>query len=296
MLTFLPGPIKGVLALLLHSLNTIFWCTPIFVLSLVKLLVPIPVVVKAITSLLNTIASNWISMNGWVHALTQNMSWQVEGLDALKEKDWYLILANHQSWADIFVLQRIFNHRIPFMKFFLKQELVWVPVIGLAWWALDFPFMKRFTKSYLAKHPEMKGKDMETTKKACEKFKHLPVSIMNFVEGTRFTLHKHQRQQSPFKHLLKPKAGGAGFVMTAMGEQLHKVLDVTIAYPQKERSFWDFLCGKITEVRVQVNTIELTPELIGDYENDSDYRIRFQAWLNQLWREKDARIEQMIAR
>lgn len=296
MLSFLPGPICGALALLLHSLNTLFWCVPLFLLALLKLLIPIRPVRHGISFLLDQIAMCWIAFNGFVHRLTQKKRWQVEGLENLKKRDWYLVLANHQSWADIFVLQSVFNGRIPFMKFFLKQQLIWVPVIGLAWWALDFPFMKRFSKSYLAKHPEMKGKDMETTRKACAKFKHLPVSIMNFVEGTRFTPAKHARQQSPFKHLLKPKAGGAGFVMTAMGEQLHKILDITIVYPQNERGFWDFLCGRITDVRVHIRRIDVTPELIGNYEEDQAYRVRFQAWLNGLWIEKDQRIAAMLAK
>ena len=295
MLSFLPGPVRGTLALLLLSLNTLLCCIPVFLLAILKLILPVKLIRNGINRLLNAIAALWIDINGFTHRLTQKQRWHVEGVEQLKKRDWYLVLANHQSWADIFVLQNIFNRRIPFMKFFLKQELIWVPVIGLAWWALDFPFMKRFSKSYLAKHPEMKGKDMETTRKACAKFKGIPVSIMNFVEGTRFTPGKHTRQQSPFKHLLKPKAGGAGFVMTAMGEQIHKILDVTIAYPQQARGFWDYMCGRITEVRVHVRTIEVTPELIGNYEDDMAYRVRFQAWLNQLWQEKDARIERMLA-
>ncbi len=67
----------------------------------------------------------------------------MQGVDSLHQRGWYLVSSNHQSWVDILVLQRIFHGRIPFLKFFLKQELIWVPVIGLAWWALDFPFMKR---------------------------------------------------------------------------------------------------------------------------------------------------------
>ena len=161
MLSFLPGPVRGTLALLLLSLNTLLCCIPVFLLAILKLILPVKLIRNGINRLLNAIAALWIDINGFTHRLTQKQRWHVEGVEQLKKRDWYLVLANHQSWADIFVLQNIFNRRIPFMKFFLKQELIWVPVIGLAWWALDFPFMKRFSKSYLAKHPEMKGKDME---------------------------------------------------------------------------------------------------------------------------------------
>ncbi len=295
LLRFLPGPIKGTLSLLLISVNTLLICAPLFVIALVKLLLPIQAIRSACNRVLNGLATAWISTNNGIHSLTKKIRWHVEGVDELKLDDWYLVISNHQSWADILVLQKIFNRKIPFMKFFLKKELIWVPVIGLGWWALDFPFMKRYSKSYLAKHPEMKGKDMETTRKACEKFRTMPVSIMNFVEGTRYTAEKAKQSQSPFKHLLKPKAGGAGFVLTAMGEQLHRILDVTIVYPQAAHSFWDFLCGKVTDIRVHVRSLPISGELLGNYEDDKDYRIRFQAWLNELWLEKDLRVGQMLA-
>ena len=111
---------------------------------------------------------------------------------------------------------------VPFLKFFLKKELIWVPILGIAWWALDFPFMKRYSAAVLKKRPHLRGKDIEITRQACKKFKSLPVSIMNFVEGTRFTREKHDKQKSPFTHLLKPKAGGIGFVLSTMGEQLQQ--------------------------------------------------------------------------
>jgi 1-acyl-sn-glycerol-3-phosphate acyltransferase len=205
-----------------------------------------------------------------------------------------MVLSNHQSWVDILVLQRIFHRKIPFLKFFLKKELIWVPIIGLAWWALDFPFMKRYSQAFLEKHPHLKGKDLETTKKACEKFKTIPVSVMNFAEGTRFMAAKHKLQQSPYKNLLLPKAGGMAFVFQAMGEQLHRIVDVTIAYPGGAKSFWQFLCGKVDEVKVRVRTYPLSGELLGDYFNDSEYRERFQKWLNELWAEKDRQIERML--
>ena len=240
------------------------------------------------------IAERWIGVNNWLwdRFTRTRLDLRVDG--ELRTDGHYLVLANHQSWVDILVLQKVFNRRIPFLRFFLKRQLFWVPVLGLAWWALDFPFMKRHSKEYLKKHPEMKGKDAETTRRACEKFRHIPISVMNFVEGTRFTPEKHDKQNSPFKHLLKPKAGGTGLVLSAMGDQLHRLLDVTIVYPKGAGSFWDFLCGKVQDIRVHVRSLPITPELVGDYENDNEYRARFQQWLNALWHEKDARIEAML--
>ena len=158
MLSFLPGPVRGVIALLLLVLNTLFWCALLFAFSLVKLLLPVRSVRALIDPLLNAIATRWIACNsGWMN-LTQRMDWDVEGVAQLPYAGWYLVNCNHQSWVDIFVLQRVLNQRIPMLKFFLKQQLIYVPVIGLAGWALDFPVMRRHSKAALRKNPELRVK------------------------------------------------------------------------------------------------------------------------------------------
>jgi 1-acyl-sn-glycerol-3-phosphate acyltransferase len=257
-------------------------------LSILKLL-PITRWQAWMSYLIDAIAVAWISLNNLTTRIFTAIKWRVEGLETLSRKDWYLIIANHQSWADILILQNIFNRKIPFIKFFLKKELLYVPFMGLCWWALDFPFMKRYSKQLLKKRPELKGKDIATTRKACEKFRFKPVSIMNFVEGTRFTQAKHDKQQSPFQHLLKPKAGGTAFVLGTMGEKLHKLLDVTIHYPHGIPSFWDYISGKVHAITVNIKVLPISKELIGDYY-DQAYRERFQQWLNQLWLEKDQQL------
>jgi 1-acyl-sn-glycerol-3-phosphate acyltransferase len=166
--------------------------------------------------------------------------------------------------------------------------LIWVPVIGIAWWALDFPFMKRYSAAEIAKNPSLKGKDLETTRKACEKFKYTPVTVFNFLEGTRFTPAKHQLQQSPYQHLLKPKAGGAAFVLGAMGEQLHTMLNLTIYYPCDDRSFWHFLSGRVKKVVVRIEKQTIAPRFLSrDYLSDEQFRGEFQQWVSELWADKD---------
>lgn len=289
-LTVLAGQIRGALSLMIYGVNTVFWCSLLLGLALAKALAPVKSWRRAISRALNAIAENWIWVNNLNQTLTGNIRWDIRGVDALKRSDWYLVLSNHQSWVDILVLQRIFNRKIPFLKFFIKKELFWFPFLGQAWWALDFPFIKRYKKSFLKKKPHLKGKDLEITRKACEKFKKIPVSVMNFVEGTRFTKEKHHRQRSPYTHLLKPKAGGIAFVLGSMGDQIHRILDVTIVYPYKRKSFWALLCGNIREIKVRVRSISIESELQGDYVNDASFRIRLQRWLNDLWYEKDQEI------
>jgi 1-acyl-sn-glycerol-3-phosphate acyltransferase len=172
--------------------------------------------------------------------------------------------------------------------------LKWVPVLGLAWWALDFPFMQRYTKQQLDAHPEWRGKDKLATRMACEKFRLSPVSVMNFVEGTRFTPAKHAQQQSPFANLLRPRAGGVAFVLEAMGDMLQAIVDVTIVYPNGKPTMIDLLANRIPEIRVHVRQLPILREFIGgDYENDAEFRARFQQWISDLWSEKDALIAQM---
>lgn len=291
----LPGAVRGSLSLALYILNTLFWCIPLFMLVLAKAAVPLESWMRRCSRILNAIAENWI----WVNNQNQNLMagntrWEVQGIETLERSEWYLVLANHQSWVDILVLQRIFNRKIPFLKFFIKKELLWFPVLGQAWWAMDFPFVKRYTKSDLQKKPHLKGKDIEITRKACQEFKKMPVSIMNFVEGTRFTNEKHRRQQSPYSHLLKPKAGGIAFVLDSLGEQIHRVLDVTIVYPDGVTNFWALLSGKIRKIKVRVRSLPVSPELLGDYANDRGFRARLQHWLNNIWAEKNQYIEEMM--
>lgn len=288
MLNFLPAAVIGGLVSIIIFFNTLFWCFLIYLAAFAKLVGPTRAWRAQCTKAAIWLAEAWISGNSAWMKLTQRTEWRVSGREGLHNDGWYLVISNHQSWVDIFVLQHIFNKRIPFLKFFIKHELIWVPVIGLTWWVLDFPFMKRYSRQQLARHPELRGKDLETTRKACERFKTTPVSVMNFLEGTRITPAKHTKQNSPYQYLLKPRAGGIGFVLGAMGEQITTMLDVTIVYPQGIPTFWDFLRGQVREIEVIVEKRPIPPEYLNqDYQNDLEFREAFQAWVRALWEQKD---------
>jgi 1-acyl-sn-glycerol-3-phosphate acyltransferase len=280
---------------LLIVLSTVLHVLPLLLVALAKALLPFAGVRRAANPLLTGLAERWIAANGWMWDRFTDTRLHVEGLSELQRDGHYLVLANHQSWVDILVLQKVFNRRIPLLRFFLKRQLFWVPLLGLAWWALDFPFMGRYTKKQIARNPALASRDIEATRRACEKFRAIPVAIMNFVEGTRFTPAKHARQQSPFRHLLKPKSGGVAFVLDAMGAGLHGILDVTIAYPGGSPSVIDLLGNRIPEVRVCIRQRRIPAELIGgNYQGDRAFRARFQQWLNGVWDEKDSDLERLI--
>jgi 1-acyl-sn-glycerol-3-phosphate acyltransferase len=295
MLNVLPAPLIGIIASLLLALNALFWVPILLVFAIVRLILPVKKVRLLIDPVLVAIAETWISGNsGWMK-LTQRTEWDVDGIAGLDPKNWYLVNSNHQTWADIFVLQHLFNRRIPLLKFFIKDQLKWVPVMGLAWWALDFPFMRRHSEEYLKQHPEMRGKDQAATRKACEKFALIPTSVMNFLEGTRFTPAKHQRQASPYRHLLKPKAGGIALALNAMGDRFQAILDVTIVYPEGAPNFWEFLCGRLRRVIVRVQILPVPAHLMkSDYSNDAATREAFAVWVRQLWQDKDAQISVLL--
>jgi 1-acyl-sn-glycerol-3-phosphate acyltransferase len=282
----------GAVSFLLYFINTLFWVVPILILSLLKFLIPLSFWQTWTSYLLDGCATMWVICNNVNQDITASTDWQVTGFDGLSEREWYLVIANHQSWVDILVLQRVFNRQIPFLKFFLKKELIWVPVLGLAWWALDFPFMRRYSKAFIEKNPHLKGKDLETTKKACEKFQYKPVSVMNFVEGTRFTQEKHKKQNSRFTHLLEPRAGGIAFVLSAMGSQLGKLVDVTIYYPNGTPTFWDFVSGQVGRINVTIDVTSTEDLLNLDYFENPEQRTQFQSWLTERWQEKDIIIKQ----
>jgi len=292
MFNFLPSPVVGLIATVLMVANVLFWVPILLFFALLKLIIPVRKMQLLIDPILLHIAEAWIAGNsGWMR-LTQRTAWDVQGIENLNYHSLYLLNCNHQSWVDILVLQHLFNRRIPLLKFFLKQQLIWVPVMGLAWWALDFPFMRRHSEEFLKTHPEMRGKDQATTRKACEKFALIPTSVMNFLEGTRFTPAKHQRQKSPYKHLLKPKAGGMALALNAMGDKFQAILDVTIVYPGGAPDFWQFLKGKLRQIIVRVRLLPLPRQLVqGDYAGDPAVRAAYQHWVHQMWLDKDAQIE-----
>ncbi len=287
--------LTGLLAAILLVLNTFFWAPMLIIAALLKFtLRPFE---KPLGGLVNAFADLWIKCNSFWMRHAQPTQWTINAPANLNPKGWYFVVSNHQSWVDIMVLQYCLNHRIPLLKFFLKQELIWVPIMGFAWWALDFPFMKRYSKAYLKKHPEKKGQDLETTRRSCEKFQYLPTSVMNFLEGTRLTPEKHAEQQSPFKHLLKPRAGGLAFAMSVMGDSFHSMIDVTIYYPDGAPSMWSFLQGKMRRCHIEIREFDIPAELLeADYQNNPQEREQVQQWVHTLWEEKDALIERLAER
>lgn len=293
MFSFLPGFILFPISFSLYCLNVAICGAPIIVGGLLKLLIPISGFHRALSYPMHAFYRLWTIINFLIIRATNKMQWQLSGANDLDKKSWYLIIANHQSWLDILVLSQLAMFRISAPKFFLKEQLRWVPFVGMACWALNMPFMKRYSSAFIKKYPHLKGQDIETTRRSCEKFRVEPTTIVNFVEGTRFTTAK--QKQSKFKHLLTPKAGGIAFTLAAMGDQFDKILNVTITYPDNPNNvIWDLFTGRLKRIVISVEQLEVTEEVTGDYFNDESYKVRFQQWLNEKWLQKDKLIDQLL--
>ena len=278
---FRPRVIRAVAIGLLLIGNLILWGTPILAGGVVKLLTFGPARRRLIV-ILTVLAERWVAGNNRVFDLLLTTRWDISGFDELHRDGHFLIVSNHVSWVDIFAVFRAVQGRVSFPRFFLKHALIWFPIVGQACWALEFPFMHRYSPEYLAKHPEKRGKDLETTRRACQRYRNFPVAIANFVEGTRFTRAKRDAQQSPYRHLLRPRVGGISFVFDSLGDQLDATYDVTIAYPGGEASMGEFLTGKLRRIVVRARRVEPPPP--GEVK----------PWIESLWREKDALLDGLV--
>jgi 1-acyl-sn-glycerol-3-phosphate acyltransferase len=286
---------KGVVSLLGMGLNTLILAPVLLLCSIAKFLSPTDAVLRRVRALLAKLPVVWISINNGIFALLQITRWDIDVAEDVNTKGCYLVVSNHQSWADIIILQRCFNRRLPFFRFFVKSSMIWFPFLGAAWWALDMPFMKRYSREKLEQHPELRGKDLESAREACEKFRGIPLALMNFPEGTRFSKSKRNAQGSPYQNLLEPRIGGIGQVLYALADQLDSLIDVTIVFPgwkgAKAPTFWQFVSGQVPKVLVRARQVPVPARLRGrNFRTDPKIRMELADWVGQLWREKDGMI------
>ena len=97
------------LSIALTIIVTIICSVPIIVAGLIKLLVPIPAVWRSISVFCNFMMYCWCEGLALLLRLNPWLKWDVQGLDSLNKKNWYLLISNHHSWADIVVLCVLFR-------------------------------------------------------------------------------------------------------------------------------------------------------------------------------------------
>lgn len=273
--------------------STFFHGPPVLALGLTKLFKQSSKVDEANIQITNS----WLSVNNWLidHVLP-NTQWDIS-IDKnlqLSMQGRYLMTCNHQSWVDTTVNQYFGLTRMPLTRFFTKWELIFIPFVGQAFKILGFPMMKRHSKAQIEKKPALKDRDMEEARKACQQLLTQPFTLLNYLEGTRFTQEKHDQQQSPYQHLLKPKAGGLALALNILGDQIDALVDMTIVYPDGVPGYSEFWLGEVPRIAVNLRKIHIPDWILGgNYEDDAEYRERFQQWVHELWLEKDQLIESM---
>ena len=282
--------IIGITSITILVLNTFILSCLLIPLGIIKFFLPITAFKVLFTKFIIKVGELWIFTNKiWVKAL-HSPKWQIIGKENIKSDGWTIATSNHQSFADIFLLQDITNRKMPMLKFFMKYVLIYVPVIGLSWWALDMPFLKRYTKKQLENNPELHGKDVREMKRALKHYALYPVTVFSFAEGTRFTIKKNLHQKSPFKNLLKPKEGGLATALSLVNE-IDSLIDFTIKFDTKKRSFWDYLCGRMNSVKVIIREIKIPAKFLNiDLLENKILRSEFKDWLQDIWNEKDTLI------
>ena len=262
---------------------------PLVFFSLIKVIVPIKRVQYHCTTVVQALASFWVSFTILITKMLSPTEIEFEQNTKLSKKNTYLVISNHKSWLDTLVLMLAFHKKIPFPKFFMKSQMFFVPIIGMVCWALEFPAMKRYSKSYIAQHPEKKGKDIEMTQKYCKNLSDRPTTIVNFVEGTRYT--KEKAVDTKYSYLLNPKAGGIAVILKSLSDRMIGVLNTTIVYDNPNQTLWDFMICRTKKIKIKVDFIPIKDVPLGDYFNNAEDKQIFQDWLNNLWLNKDKYID-----
>ncbi len=287
---FLKNILRIPLFLIFLLLNTIFHGSLVSLCGIIKLLIPISKFNIIISRIAYWISGGYVLANNFLIKYFYDPEWVIQGRENLKRDGTYLVISNHLSLLDIPALQRVFFQQIPFLRFFIKQQLIFVPFLGQGLWALNFPSMKRYSKFTLNKHPELRGKDLETTKLSCEKMRGQPVSMLIYAEGTRFTPEKHRKAKSTFRNLLKPRAGGIHTILKSLGDELSSILNVTLVYPgHLSPSLFDFLLGKVSRIVIRIESLKLGENEVPSFETikSKTGSLAVRNFLNQTWEDKD---------
>ena len=194
----------------------------------------------------------------------------------------------------------IYRGRIPITKFFLKQSLIFIPIIGQACYAIGMPFLRRYTRAQILKNPKLKTKDLDSTRKACQSLLVYPSSLVNFVEGTRFTKAKARSCKSPYQNLMPPKAASLAVALGMIGKNIDCLLNTTILYPDHKGQgsiFYALLCGRLDRVIARVEVIDkefIEQKLVGDYIGDKQFKRSFTNELRSIWQKKDEQIANLL--
>ena len=237
-------------------------------------------------SLSNTMGSATVASITTALKILHKLEWDFHIPEDVNADTWYIAMSNHQSWADIFILLAAGHKKIPLLKFFMKKELQWIPIIYLVHKTIDMPFLNRHSQKQIEANPELKKLDYQNAETAAKRFSRNPSTAFSFAEGTRFTHEKHLAQASPYKNFLTPKIGALAIALKGM-PQVNELIDFTVIYSTDKRSTWDFLCGEMRQAKVYAKAHETPETLKGkNFDQEAEYRREFKNFIEKIWEEK----------
>jgi 1-acyl-sn-glycerol-3-phosphate acyltransferase len=264
--------VQSFLSFVFVSLNLLTWLPLLLVAAIVRIVLPLKPVKKAMFSLVDLIYRLAVIIDAAWFKHILKIRFQIEDeqqvLASLAKTDNPLIICNHQSWFDIFTLQTIIASRGPILKFLIKKELLWVPILGWVCLVLDFPRLNRKGDSRSRLH------DRQVAKQASFSLGEEPGALLLFPEGTRYSTAKHQSKSSSYTHLLNPKLGGFDVITRSISKQM-MLIDISIRYEKGDANCWRCMSGAVDTIHIRVtstNTNQIT-------DNAS--------WLKECWAEKD---------
>lgn len=274
--------------------SVILLAFPAVLFTLLKLVSPTDKLRTRVLQWLNEAALCWVGFNLWWMRRWIGPPARVEMPDQLSPDCWWMVISNHRSWTDVFLILQVLHRRISMPRFFAKRSLLWFPVVGMTIWALEFPIMRRYSRQQIDANPTLADIDRKSTQHMCQRARKLPMTLINFAEGTRFSEAKRQHRQSHYRHLLMAKAGGTAKVLNLVGDRLSGIVDITLYYPNPTPTFWRYLCGRETGIHVIGRRLEV-PAWMQDTEYDTraEDKERFHAWINMVWQEKDALLDRL---
>jgi len=268
--------LRSFLSFVFITANLLIWLPGLILAAIVRIMLPIDSVKRSMFRIVSLIYKAAVNIDTWyltqILKINLNLDDPENILDDLSRPGKSLVICNHQSWFDIFILQALICRSGPILQFVIKRELLWVPVLGWVCLVLDFPRMHR------KKDRNSRLRDLKVAEKASLNLSHEQGALMLFPEGTRFTPGKHLAGASQYKHLLNPKTGGFGVILQSMNEHA-RILDVTISYESADADCWRCMSGAVNNITVKVVSTEVGE--IGDAA----------LWLKQCWRSKDDSLE-----
>lgn len=276
---------RGFAALSFIVGTALFVCLLVLFLAFCLSFCPSSKVRQGIRGFMDRMINVWVAGNRWmirrlnVISIETIFDQQLE----IERNQWQIVICNHQSWADVIVLQIALLDNVPPIKFFTKREFIWVPVLGFVLWILKFPYVLRASTGLKRTEASRNQLNAHSMHRARRQFHERPVSILIFCEGTRFNQEKYRAQQSSYRNLLRPKIGGLAFTIEALQSKTSHLLDVTLVYEGKTPNFWNFLCGKCRRVKVLTRKV-LIKELLEP---------SIRSGIRELWQAKDREIDRL---